>query len=426
MVLAASAALASPLNHPVRHAHGPEKRDMVATVYVTQVVTNYAGADTAAQAVETSAASAAEVSDAAETTTTAGVQSQQASASSSSAVLAVSSFSTVYSQASSATQSTAAAESSSSSASASVAASSSSAAESSSTSASVSVESSSSSTASSSSSTSTSGISGVPEAITYSPYNDDSSCKDADSVYSDLSSIASKGISTVRIYGTDCDSIPNVASAAIKLGLTINQGFYISSSGADSVDDGVQTLISWVQDSNSNDWSVFTTFTVGNEAVYNGYTTGATLLAKVKSVKALLVAAGWTGTITTAETSSTYIAYPDLCTDTDGVDYVSLNAHPYFDTSASADTAGDFILDQISTIKSTCNSRTVYISETGYPSAGDTNGNNVPTPANQKIAIAKLMSALDGKGTFFTCYDDKWKSAGSFNVEQHFGILDLF
>lgn len=267
---------------------------------------------------------------------------------------------------------------------------------------------------------------GVPETITYSPYNDDSSCKDASTVLADLTEVAGKGIGSVRIYGTDCNSIETVETACKQLGLQIDQGFWIGSSGVDSIDDGVQSLIEWVQNENGNDWSIFKTITVGNEAVHSGYTDAATLLAKIKSVKATLQAAGWTGTVTTAEPPATYIDNPDLCTDTAGIDYIGVNAHPYFDPNTSPETAGDFVLSQISTVQAACNNRDVSIRETGYPSSGDTNGNNVPSEANQRIAVKNILSALDYKGVLFTCFNDLWKSPGPYNVEQAFGALYLF
>lgn len=275
------------------------------------------------------------------------------------------------------------------------------------------------------SATSTASVSGVPQTITYSPYNDDKSCKDSDAVYSDLSKIAALGIKAVRIYGTDCNSISTVEPACVKLNLKIDQGFWIGPQGADSIDDGVQELISWVQQSNNNDWSLFTTFTIGNEAVYAGYVDGSTLLSKIKSVKSTLQSAGWSGTVTTAEPPGSYYSYPELCTDTDGIDYVGLNAHPYFDATSSADSAGSFVLSQIEAVKGVCNNRDVSITETGYPSAGNTNGNQVPSEANQATAIGLIMEAVPD-AVMFTVYDDKWKDAGSYNVEQHFGILHLF
>ncbi|KAF5099475.1 hypothetical protein D0Z03_001011 [Geotrichum reessii] len=277
-----------------------------------------------------------------------------------------------------------------------------------------------------SSSTSSSGLT-VPEIITYSPYNDDNSCKNADAVRSDLSKIAAKGIKTVRIYNTDCNTIQTVQPVARELGLTIDQGFWIGPQGADSIDSGVQDIINWVANENGNDWSIFAIFTVGNEAVFGNHIDAPTLLNKIKEVKSKLRAAGWNGSVTTAETPSTYSGYPELCTDSDGLDIIGVNAHPYFDAGGSASEAGNFINSQFDAIKQICgNNAKIRITETGYPSAGNTNGNQVPTKENQAIAIKQIMDATNNKAVMFTMYDDYWKNPGPYNVEQHFGIFDLF
>lgn len=265
----------------------------------------------------------------------------------------------------------------------------------------------------------------IPETLTYSPYNDDGSCKNFDRVYSDLSKIASFGIKNIRVYGTDCDSISTIQPSALKLGLKMNQGFWIGSSNIDSIDQSVQDLIQWVQNENSGDWGLFTTLTVGNEAIYSGFVDGNTLLGKIKSVKSTLRSAGWNGPVTTAEPPQSYIDFPNLCTDTDGIDYVGLNAHPYFDSNTSPDQAGKFVLAQIDIAQSKCNNRNVQITETGYPSAGNTNGKAIPTKENQATAIKSIMGALNNKAVLFTLYDDKWKNPGPYNVEQHFGLVDL-
>lgn len=267
----------------------------------------------------------------------------------------------------------------------------------------------------------------VPETITYSPYHDDSTCKDADAVRADLSTIAAKGIKTVRIYNTDCNTITTVEPTARDLGLKIDQGFWIGPLGADSIDSGVQELIDWVSNENGNDWSLFSIITVGNEAVYGNHIDAPTLLSKIKEVKKKLRAAGWSGSVTTAETLSTYSGYPELCTDSDGIDVIGVNAHPYFNAAGSASDSGDFINAQIETVKGICGSNVnVRITETGYPSSGDTNGNQVPTKENQAIAIEQIIDATNNKAVMFTMYDDYWKAPGPYNVEQHFGIFHLF
>ncbi|KAF5099111.1 hypothetical protein D0Z00_001775 [Geotrichum galactomycetum] len=265
-----------------------------------------------------------------------------------------------------------------------------------------------------------------PKTVTYSPYNDDSSCKTSDQVYSDLSKIASLGIGNIRVYGTDCNSIYTVEPNAVKLGLKVDQGFWIGSAGVDAIDSGVQDLINWVKNNNGGDWSLFTTLTIGNEAIYGGYVDGKTLLAKIKSVKSTLRSAGWSGSVTTAEPPQSYINFPDLCTDTDGIDYVGLNAHPYFDANTAPADAGNFVLSQIKLAQSACNNRAVQITETGYPSAGNTNGKAVPTKDNQATAIKSILSAMNNNCVLFTLYNDMWKTPGPYNVEQNFGFIDLY
>ncbi|ODQ77105.1 glycoside hydrolase family 17 protein [Babjeviella inositovora NRRL Y-12698] len=262
----------------------------------------------------------------------------------------------------------------------------------------------------------------LPKQIVYSPYNDDGSCKSYNTVYADLNMIKSKGINSVRIYGTDCGSIQTVEPICATLGLTINQGFYITSAGVDSIDDGVSELISWVESSSSG-WALFDFITVGNEALYNNWVSGTDLINKIGSVKALLKAAGYTGKVTTSEPPQSWVDNSDLC---GAVDFLGLNAHPYFDAAIDASQSGEFILSQISTVQAVCPNLSVYLAETGYPTQGDTNGLQVPSKANQRIAIAGILGAVNGDATLLTTFNDMWKSPGPYNVEQYFGAIDQY
>ena len=84
---------------------------------------------------------------------------------------------------------------------------------------------------------------------------------------------------------------------------------------------------------------------------------------------------------------------------------MGINAHSYFDASATPAGAGSFVLSQISITQSACDGKTVFVTETGYPHAGDTNGGNVPSYANQGIALASIFQATQGYVTFFTFTD---------------------
>ena len=108
--------------------------------------------------------------------------------------------------------------------------------------------------------------------------------------------------------------------------------------------------------------------------------------------------------MTTAEPSSSYIDNPGLCTAST-LDIVGINAHSYFDASATPDQCGSFVLNQISITEAACDGKSVYVTEAGFPHAGDTNGGNTPSYANQRIALTSLFAATQGYVTFFTFTD---------------------
>lgn len=266
-------------------------------------------------------------------------------------------------------------------------------------------------------------ISSVPSAIVYSPYNNDNTCKDSSTVESDLELIASVGITNIRVYAVDCNSLETVQPAAAKLGIKVNQGLWFSNAGVDSIDDGLNSLISYGK---SNGWDIFDFITIGNEAVQSGYVTVDELMSKISSVKATLQSAGYSGQIATSEPPVTFEENPKLCQAE--IDIIGINPHAYFDTSASASTAGTFVQGQVEIVKNVCKdyNTNIVVTETGYPSAGKTNGDNVPSSANQEIAIKQILDVMDNQVTILSTYNDYWKSPGPYGIEQSFGVIQLF
>ncbi|SMN22509.1 similar to Saccharomyces cerevisiae YGL028C SCW11 Cell wall protein with similarity to glucanases [Maudiozyma saulgeensis] len=264
-------------------------------------------------------------------------------------------------------------------------------------------------------------LSKIPVTLVYSPYNDDGSCKSATDVYNDLSIIKARGVNKIRIYGTDCNSFETVLPVCAQFGMTVNQGLWIGSAGVDSINDAITQLITYGQ---SNGWGVFDYITVGNEAVISGYCTVADLISKIASVKSQLQAAGYSGQITTSEPPVTYENNPELCTDS-AIDFVGINPHSYFDTYSTAETSGSFVLGQLQLIQKTCGTSNVVVTETGYPSAGIQNGGNIPSQANQLIAVQSILDTVGTDVTILTYTNDYWKNAGPYGIEQSFGIIDI-
>lgn len=205
------------------------------------------------------------------------------------------------------------------------------------------------------------------------------------------------------------------------MGMKINQGFWISPAGVDSIDSNVSDLIKWAS---TNGWGLFDFITIGNEAIIAGYCSVSDLIAKIASVKALLIKAGYTGDVTTSEPPVVFIDNPQLCTESE-IDFVGINSYSYFNANMYPSQAGEYAVGQRDQVAQLCSKRT-FITESGYPHKGDTNGNNVPSDANQYIAIKSIIESTGGDVTILTTFDDYWKDPGQYGVEQSFGAINLF
>ena len=208
---------------------------------------------------------------------------------------------------------------------------------------------------------------------------------------------------------------------ASDLGIKVNQGFWISSAGVDSIDDAVDDFLAYGE---KNGFGVIDFITVGNEAINEKYCTVSELTSKIALVKAKLKSAGYTGKITTSEPPVSFINNPELCTKS-GIDFVGINPHSYFNTNLYASDAGDYVTSQQAATAEACGNMDVLITETGYPSKGNVNGNNVPSPENQEIAIRSIIEKTGGQVTILTTYNDFWKHPGPYGIEQYFGVITL-
>ncbi|CAR29479.1 ZYRO0G09680p [Zygosaccharomyces rouxii] len=275
---------------------------------------------------------------------------------------------------------------------------------------------------SSSSASSSGGLVSVPTAISYTPYNDDSTCKSSDQVNADLQEIQSKGIHRIRVYGADCGAFENILPAATRLGMKVNQGLWIDQSGVNSIDDAVQSLIQY---GTQNGWDIFDFITVGNEAINSGFCSVSDLISKIQSVKSQLRNAGYQGAVITSEPPVTFETNPQLCTDS-GIDFVGVNPHSFFDFGIDANDAGSFVKGQVQLAQNACGNMDIFVTETGYPSNGYIIGQEEPTQENQRIAINSILEEMNNNVTILSFFNDKWKNPGPYGIEQWFGIESQF
>jgi len=271
--------------------------------------------------------------------------------------------------------------------------------------------SSSSSSASSVSTPSTSGDSSLGKGITYSPYSDSGSCKSLEEVKSDFSKI--KDYEIVRIYGVDCNQVENVLQAKAD-GQKVFLGIYFM----DQIEAGVKQIADAVEKYSS--WDDVYTVSIGNELVNSGEATVEQVGQYVATGKSALKAAGYSGPIVAADTFIAIINNPGLCKYSD---YMAINAHAYFDYYTVAEDAGSWLLLQIQRVWTACGAdKNVFVTETGWPSKGDTYGKAVASKEAQDAAIKSIRSSAGNDAILFSAYNDMWKQPGAENCEQYWGI----
>jgi exo-beta-1,3-glucanase (GH17 family) len=255
--------------------------------------------------------------------------------------------------------------------------------------------------------------------IAYSPYNMDTSCKTAAQVMTDFASLGDYAL--VRTYGIDCDTVTNVYAACKATGKMLFAGIFSLS----DLNDQVSTLITGVD----GDWSSVYTVSIGNELVNSGQASAAEVMSAVSTARSLLRAAGYGGPVVTVDTLAATIEPGNsiLC---DESDYCAVNAHPFFDSAATAAGAGEWLTTNIATLKGVLAnpSQRIVITETGWPTQGEANGAAVPSPANQAAALSSIESTFASNPSdviFLSAFNRQWlgSDTGEFDQEYWFGIL---
>ncbi|EJS43615.1 scw4p [Saccharomyces arboricola H-6] len=248
--------------------------------------------------------------------------------------------------------------------------------------------------------------------ITYTPYESSGSCKTADEVASDLAQLTDFPV--LRLYGTDCNQVENVFKAKAS-----NQKVFLGVYYVDQIQDSVDAIKSAVESYGS--WDDVTTVSIGNELVNGNQATPAQVGQYIDTGRAALKSAGYTGPVVSVDTFIAVINNPELC---DYSDYMAVNAHAYFDQNTVAQDSGKWVLEQIQRVWTACDGKKdVIITESGWPSKGETYGVAVPSKENQKDAVSAITSSCGADTFLFTAFNDYWKADGAYGVEKYWGVL---
>lgn len=236
-------------------------------------------------------------------------------------------------------------------------------------------------------------------------------CRDVSSDISYLGGI----FSIVRLYDiTPCnvvqDTIATIKSK--KLNTKVIAG--LPSYGSWSND--LSTLISIV----GGNWNIIHTVVVGNEWVSGGQAGAGSVADAVNTARSTLRDAGFNGPVITVDQTAALLSNAQL---TAASDYVGANIHAYFDPNTAAPNAAKTVQSQIDSLKSSNSGKQVIVTESGWPSAGESIGQAVPSSDNKEVAVKALLGAFTDNIVLFAAYDDTWKQPGPNGCEQSFGLF---
>ena len=170
----------------------------------------------------------------------------------------------------------------------------------------------------------------------------------------------------------------------------------------------------------NGDWSLINTVNVGNELVQGGTDPNAVISA-IGTARSALSSAGYNGPVVAVDTMVAMNNTIGLCKASD---YCAINCHPFFDTHTAANGAGDFVQMWVDSISKQAG-KTVVVTETGWPTGGDSHDLAVPSKENQDAAIASLKSAMPENLILFSAFNTPWKKDGygTYGAEKFWGIL---
>ncbi|KAI0401859.1 glycoside hydrolase family 17 protein [Xylaria palmicola] len=264
---------------------------------------------------------------------------------------------------------------------------------------------------------------GKPWAVTYTPYETTANggCKSQSQVNSDIAAIAAAGVTTIRVYSTDCSTLEFVGGACASHGIKLILGVFVDQPGCHagnpSVTEQISAIKSWGK------WDLVSLITVGNEAVLHGYCTPSELASLISQTKQEL---SYTGPYSTAETVNIWQQEEFAGLVCSVVDFVGANAHAFFNTETTADQAGEFVKGQLDIIDNICAGKEGRIMETGWPSAGQALGLAVPGYSQQASAIKSIVEAVGDKAVIFSLTSDAWKDGTTqCQCEQHWGCASV-
>ncbi len=215
----------------------------------------------------------------------------------------------------------------------------------------------------------------------------------------------------VRTFGT-ADGLEKSGMVAHEFGLEAFIGAWLSKDLATN-EEQIEKLIQAGKD------GYIDVAIVGNEVLLRQDLSEDQLINYIRRVKNALPGIP----VTTADVYSKILSYPRIIEE---VDFLFVNYYPYWEGIKV-----DYAIATIHTLHKrmieAANGKEVYVSETGWPSCGNTIGEAVPSPENASFYFLNFVSwarANNIKYFYFEAFDEEWKANYEGPQGKCWGIWD--
>jgi exo-beta-1,3-glucanase (GH17 family) len=215
----------------------------------------------------------------------------------------------------------------------------------------------------------------------------------------------------IRTFGS-ADGLEAMPALAREFGLKLAMGAWLSTNLAANE----TQITNLIAAGRSGDAAVLI---VGSEVLLRGDLTQDALLGYIQRVKAAVPAVP----VAYADTYSMLLAHPQVLR---AIDQVWANYHPYWEGIA-IDDAVAAVHSRHQQVLAAAGGKPVVVSESGWPSAGNTVGRAVPSAANAARFMLEFVSwarATQVVYFLFEALDEAWKARYEGPQGAHWGLFD--
>jgi glucan endo-1,3-beta-D-glucosidase len=251
----------------------------------------------------------------------------------------------------------------------------------------------------------------------------DGSCKTQADWAKDFSTMAALpgAFTSARVYASsDCNTLANAVPAAIAAGTKILAGVWATNSDHYNAEKGA--LLSAVQ-TYGVDWLV--AISVGSEDLYRNDITASALAQQIYDVRGMMstVSGGSAIQVGHVDTSDVWVKSANNAV-IQACDFIGVDSYPYYQNADdnTIDNAYNEFYSRINAVQSAVTALNspawIWVTESGWPTAGPSDGKAVASLANAKqFWDTVACNAFQHMHVF-------WYSLQDFNASPTFGVVD--